>query len=145
MKIVVTEILHTNKSKNVRKLLSPIVSAAVPKLQNEFGFFHTAIIIGPWYLEWTDSELIIPKRMVSGRAIISADVDTLNVPKEGLKEISDKIADVVVKWNTKYKYKNTSTRTTQREKKGKEDALKVHEGNCQDFVGNFFNSSFSIS
>lgn len=122
IKIVVTEILQSNRSKNIRTLISPIVNGVIPSLQTDFGFFHTALIIGPWYLEWTDSELVIPKRMVSGRAIISADVDSLVVPKEGLQEISDKISDIVVKWNTKYTYRSTPA-------KGKNN-----EGNCQDFV-----------
>ena len=52
VKLVVTEITHTDSHKTLRKILSPIAAniPIVPK--SRFGMFHTALIIGPWYLEW---------------------------------------------------------------------------------------------
>lgn len=42
IKLVITDIAHTDAEKNVRKLFSPIVSPFLPK----FGMFHSALIIG---------------------------------------------------------------------------------------------------
>lgn len=54
VKLIVTEIVHSDKQKSMRRILSPVVSS-IPNLGSDFGMFHTALIIGPWYLEWTDS------------------------------------------------------------------------------------------
>jgi hypothetical protein len=51
VKLVITEIMQSEKTKCIRKALSPIASF-IPTLSQEYGMFHTALIIGPWYLEW---------------------------------------------------------------------------------------------
>jgi len=60
IKLVITEISQTKKDKDLRKLLSPFASAF--NLSPQFGMFHSALIVGPWYLEWTNKELCIPKK-----------------------------------------------------------------------------------
>lgn len=76
--------------KNMRKALSPFASI-IPTLNQEFGIFHTALIVGPWYLEWTDSSLCVPRRIFSGVALLSADLDALDVRKESLDDLADKV------------------------------------------------------
>lgn len=56
VKLVITEICHSDAQKTIRKIISPVISS-IPNLNNKFGMFHTAIIVGPWYLEWCDTSL----------------------------------------------------------------------------------------
>eukprot|EP01027_Heterolobosea_sp_BB2_P018448 GEZU01025983.1.p1 GENE.GEZU01025983.1~~GEZU01025983.1.p1 ORF type:complete len:222 (-),score=54.64 GEZU01025983.1:77-742(-) len=86
--------------------------------------FHTALIIGPWYLEWTDSSLVIPRRIGSRMAFIAADLHEL-ASRNDFADLADTIADVVVDWNVNYLYKNISLSSNHPDKK---------VGNCQDFV-----------
>jgi hypothetical protein len=122
VKLIVTEIAHTDSLKTARKLLSPVISS-VPSLSDKFGMFHTSLIVGPWFLEWTDSGLCTPKKISSSMALLTLDVDVISLPKQDIQSIARKIAEVVVEWNVNYTYCNY--RIT-----GK----KEREGNCQDFV-----------
>jgi len=113
VKLVITEICHSSLDKALRMILSPIISKIPSVSSGEFGLFHTALIIGPFYLEWTDSSLCVPKKMVSSMALLSADIDELAVKKESLEEIIEKIAAVVVDWNMNYLYcKSSASKTT---------------------------------
>jgi hypothetical protein len=122
VKLVITEICHSDTDKALRMVLSPIISKIPIVNSGDFGLFHTALIIGPFYLEWTDSSLCVPKKMVSSMALLSADIDEIAVKQESLPELTQKLAEVVVNWNTNYTYKKTNVNPNE------------HEGNCQDFV-----------
>jgi hypothetical protein len=50
IKLVIAEVAQTTARKNFRTLISPILSKF--DVFPEFGMFHSAIIIGPWLLEW---------------------------------------------------------------------------------------------
>jgi len=127
VRLIITEILNSQSQKTLRSLLSPITSA-VPSLSQEFGMFHTALVVGPWYIEWTDSSLCIPRKIHSGAAILSADVDPVNVSlgegvENSLTLMADKLADIICEWNIAKIYKNYSIGTK-----------KENEANCQEFV-----------
>jgi hypothetical protein len=51
VKLVVSEITKSKKSKNLRRFVSPFMKI-IPDIDSEFGWFHSALIVGPWYLEW---------------------------------------------------------------------------------------------
>jgi hypothetical protein len=122
VKLVITEIMHSDFGKQFRKLISPFVSN-IPLLKQEFGMFHSALIIGPWYLEWTDSSLCIPRTTQSSMALISSDIEALSVCKEKLGVVANNLAAIIAEWNTNYTYSSLT---------GKGSAKKY--GNCQDFV-----------
>lgn len=80
---MITEIGLTATQQNVRRLLSPIITNfshlfgtldTINKVL-PFGIFHSALIVGPWYLEWTDSEICTPRKIMSKAAIFSCDID----------------------------------------------------------------------
>jgi hypothetical protein len=121
VKLVVTEIVHSDKHKSIRRILSPVVSS-IPSLSSDFGMFHTSLIVGPWYLEWTDSSLCIPKKISSSMALLSMDVETLSIPKQSIQVLTDRLAQVVVDWNVNKTYLNFGL------------TKKPNEGNCQDFI-----------
>jgi len=114
IKLIITDI---DQSQFVRSFFSPILTQL--HLQQNFGFFHTALQIGPWLIEWTKGSLCIPRKCVSQAALLSADVDSLynlnDVPK-----VIDKIADEIVRWNCTMEYAQRGNGTT--------------TANCQDFV-----------
>lgn len=122
VKLVVTEMVRNSNYKTARKLLSPVISQ-IPQFSKEFGIFHTAIIVGPWYLEWTDSSLCIPRKLYSGMALISADMDSSSVlSNTTIDDITIRLAKVICKWNCTKSYCNINM------------SKKVDQGNCQEFV-----------
>lgn len=126
--------------KSLRKFVSPFLSI-IPRVSesSRYGIFHTALIVGPFYLgmllwysffkifqEWNDSSLCIPRKIGSSKAILTADVCTLDVTREMASDITAKIADVLVDWNVHFKYHNASI------------LEKPFTGNCQDMVDSIF-------
>ncbi|KAL9654878.1 hypothetical protein ABK040_008669 [Willaertia magna] len=70
-----------------------------------FGMFHTAIIIGNWYLEFNDNGLAIVRKNSSSKAVFAFDLCKI----VGEREISiclDKISKECCKWNGTITYDN---------------------------------------
>jgi len=104
--------------KNFRKLVSPVLSKL--DILPEFGMFHSALMIGPWLIEWNNSALSIPRKCVSRAALLSADIDSISTDKK-LEEVIDTLSECICEWNTTKQYKDNPKN-------------KKIEGNCQDFV-----------
>ncbi len=51
VKLVVTEITRNAATKSIRKILSPIISQ-IPSFANEYGMFHTALIVGLFFIQF---------------------------------------------------------------------------------------------
>lgn len=101
--------------------LSPIISAiGKGDTGEESEDYQTALMIGPYLLDWDESELCIPKKCVSNAAVFSADVEGLGSIKN-LDEILDKLSETIVDWNIKKGFKKVSDN-------------KEKCGNSQDFV-----------
>ncbi|KAG2373290.1 hypothetical protein C9374_012279 [Naegleria lovaniensis] len=101
VKLVVVELHRTAAQRNFRKFLSPVLDTfnVVP----QFGLFHSALVVGPWYLEWNDSSLIVPRKCYSGAAVLAADVDrSFKGPQVG--EALDKISNIICNWNSNMMY-----------------------------------------
>lgn len=49
IKLIITELSNNDANKKLRNFVSPIMYQ-VPALRREFGIFHSALIVGPWYL-----------------------------------------------------------------------------------------------
>lgn len=120
VKLVITEISSGAGSRTLRSLLSPLMYS-IPQLRREFGIFHSALIIGPWYLEWTNSSLCVPRRIGSSMAILSADIGNVSTCDD-INMVIDKLAEVITDWNVNYEYENVNL-------KGE-----PFKGNCQDFI-----------
>jgi len=80
IKIIVAEVAKSEVTKSFRKLLSPILSKF--DVLPEFGMFHSALMIGPWLIEWNNSALCIPRKCVSRAALLSADIDSISTEKK---------------------------------------------------------------
>lgn len=118
IKLLLTEISQTPLQMKTRKLVSPFLSFM--NLAPQFGLFHTALLIGPWKLEFNDNSLCIPKCCVSKAAIITMDIGSLSTLQDVESSI-ETICRVITDWNTKRTYKEIPKN-------------KDKEGNCQSFV-----------
>ena len=117
VKIVITSTEQiTDKT---RKIVSPLVHP-LNILTSEFGLFHTALIVGPFYLDWTEAELVIPKTvMKSKRSFVSIDITEIPIKNGDMSEITHKLAQIIYEWNVYYKYSQMNG---------------DRRGNCQDFM-----------
>jgi hypothetical protein len=112
VKLIITEIAHEERDRNVRKILSPFASAL--GLSPRYGMFHSALVVGPWYLEWTDKSFCMPKKCFSQSAIIALDVHSL-LETADCDYIIDCISEVIARWNVMREYDK-------------------HKNNCQSFI-----------
>lgn len=124
IKLVITEITHKNSTKSLRRILCPIMETIGPyvdKTLPRFGMFHSALIVGPWYIDWNASELCVPRKIMSRAALLSCDIDGIAVEKERIEDIRNSLSQVICHWNSTKHYRNDPKDRTV-------------EGNCQDFV-----------
>lgn len=57
IKLVISDQISKNKnSQNIRKWLSPFMSGL--NLAPQFGLFHSALVVGPYYLQWTNVRIL---------------------------------------------------------------------------------------
>ncbi|KAG2387570.1 hypothetical protein C9374_001164 [Naegleria lovaniensis] len=119
IKLIIVDQERDQKLKSsARKLLSPILSKFSSSISS-FGMFHSSILIGNWILEWNDSALCVPRRTLSKAALFCADLEPITT-LEDLDVVINKLADVIVEWNTTKKYKPMG-------------GNRCIYGNCQDF------------
>lgn len=106
VKLVIAEIAKSGNEKKFRRIFSPIATNL--HMMGDFGWFHSALVIGPWYIEWNSSGLCIPRKCYSSAALLAIDVGTPIKNKVKLKEMIDKLAGVIVRWNTTKEYSQKS-------------------------------------
>ncbi|KAL9647084.1 hypothetical protein ABK040_016558 [Willaertia magna] len=104
VKLVIAEIAKTKKEKTFRRLLSPIMSTidAAPA----FGMFHSALIVGPWLIEWNSSSLCIPRRCYSNAATLAIDIQEISTKDIDLS--IDKVSQIITDWNVHHEYKQST-------------------------------------
>jgi len=104
IKLVIAEICKSDAQKAIRKMLSPVLTKI--DSQQQFGMFHSALVVGPWYLEWNNSSLCIPRKCYSSAAMLAADLDFGNI-KYSLDDTIKKISKVIIDWNVNKTYSQT--------------------------------------
>lgn len=125
LKFIITEIYTSPLQKGFREVLSPVLSTS--NLSPDFGMFHCALLIGPWYFEWNDSSLCIPRTCSSNHALFVTDVLSVSIKKD-LRDVLEVMCSMIVDWNIKREYTVIP---------GKLQELK---GNCQEFVDSILTS-----
>eukprot|EP00761_Pharyngomonas_kirbyi_P002997 gb/GECH01003001.1/.p1 GENE.gb/GECH01003001.1/~~gb/GECH01003001.1/.p1 ORF type:complete len:406 (+),score=99.21 gb/GECH01003001.1/:1-1218(+) len=119
IKLAIIENEPSPFQRNIREFISPIISHT--KLAPKFGIFHTALVIGPWKLEWNDSAICIPRRCVSRNAILTADIGVLRT-RHDVDTVIEQLARVITFWNGNMFYREGIANRSS------------HYGNCQDFI-----------
>ncbi len=118
IKLLIAETATSTGKRKLREIISPFLST-IPTFPT-LGMFHSALIIGPFKIEWNDSGICVPRKIISSAAILTADIDHITT-LERLDEVISKLGEVIVRWNCTKTYKEISSD-------------KVNTGNCQDFV-----------
>ncbi|KAL0476247.1 hypothetical protein AKO1_004217 [Acrasis kona] len=121
IKLVIAEICKSDTQKALRKLLSPVLTKF--DAQQQFGMFHSALVVGPWYLEWNNSSMCIPRKCYSSAAMLAADLEfSGKLGKVGfdLDQTIEKITPIIIDWNVNKTYSQ-------------------REANCQQFVDEICN------
>lgn len=106
VKLVVAEIAHTEWQQTIRKFLSPLTESF--GVSNACGLFHTALIIGPFYIEWNSSSLCIPRRCYSSAALLAIDLKESQLVELDVDHTIDSLSKIICKWNTEKQYDRLS-------------------------------------
>jgi hypothetical protein len=85
-------------------MLSPVMNKF--DISGTFGLFHSALIVGPWYLEFTDASLVIPRKCYSQAAVLAAEVSHYFEGPQ-VSEAIDIISNVICHWNAHITYSST--------------------------------------
>lgn len=104
IKFVVVEIDNTTAKRVIRNVLSPFLTGF--NMAPEFGLFHTAIIVGPFYLEWNDSGICIPRKCTSNTAVIASDLSTELIGPHVTISLN-RLARIICHWNAYKIYNRT--------------------------------------
>jgi hypothetical protein len=110
IRLISTEFTHNNESLGLLESLKGVIDN-IPKFdwEKKFAKFKCALLIGPWYLEFTDTSMCVPKRLHPAISQIFHQIEPIRVLKgKSISQVAKKIADVVTEWNTKYYYTATS-------------------------------------
>eukprot|EP01080_Neovahlkampfia_damariscottae_P002931 gene2931-4770_t len=103
IKLIISEIKHTQIEKNLRTLVSPLLQISeVTSTHASYGLFHTAILIGPLFLEWSKKSFCVPKKIFSTNALFVLDLGII----ETSEDLFWKISETVVYWNVFKNYNN---------------------------------------
>jgi hypothetical protein len=121
IKLAITEVDNAFSRGNkisLRKLISPFVSFM--DYFPEVGMFHSALLVGPWLLEYNNSGLCIPRKCLSDKAILTVDITTVETTGNIL-ELVENIAKFIIRVNGNVEYVASGGDC-------------VQTMNCQDFV-----------
>ncbi|KAG2388974.1 hypothetical protein C9374_014374 [Naegleria lovaniensis] len=102
VRLVITELSEATTHRIVRKF------GAIVGLTGDvsYGMFHTALIVGPWYLEWGDKSLAMVRQRSSAKAVFVATIGEI----KGTERVSQKLvalAQVCADWNATKTYDKT--------------------------------------
>lgn len=74
----------------------------------DYGMFHTALLVGPWLIDWTDKSLVIPKEVrYTNRPFLILDIPSTYQVKD-IELLQKKIAEFSVDWNLNKTYSEVS-------------------------------------
>jgi len=97
--------LGQTKNQTIRKLLSPIKTSLSQGEGEQPQMLTSALVIGPWYLEWdSNSSLCIPRRIVSDAANLVT--NGWQIGHLDLDFVLNSILPVISQWNTEKVYDN---------------------------------------
>ncbi|KAL9652261.1 hypothetical protein ABK040_011921 [Willaertia magna] len=102
VKLVITEMDQAVFHRICRRFANTFSSTVK---NSKWGMFHTALIVGPWYLEWNDSSLSTVRKKSSSKAVFTVDIAKIEGQKE-VNEVIDSIAQLCTVWNGYKIYEN---------------------------------------
>ena len=101
IKFVLTELDQSSHMRLIRRIGHTLNFTG----DSQFGMFHTALIVGNWYVEWNDNSLAIVRKNSSSKAIFAFDLAILTKDVD-IRHCLDVIAKECCKWNGTMIYEN---------------------------------------
>jgi hypothetical protein len=122
IKLILSEMVFNKKSIGLASSLSPSI-ISIPKLEKEkIGKFTCALLIGPWYFEFSTSSLCVPKRLHPAMVKIFDIIPPFASVNLKLEDVAKTIAPIIASWNVNIQY--TSHKPN----------VKKNQGNSYSFV-----------
>lgn len=106
IRLVIAETFFSNSERGFKKVVSSKIEK-IPKLEKTIGNFHVALIAGPWFLEWNEIGLCIPKVIVAPEQLLAHEFPIIATLDCTLPQLADKVAQIVCHWNLYFKYAET--------------------------------------
>jgi hypothetical protein len=124
IRLILTEFSYNSVSLGMIESLKGTIEKLPPfDFNKTFAQFKCALLIGPWYLEFTNTSICVPKRITSAfRTLFHKIPPIINLKEISLSDCAKKISKVVSHWNSNFVYKNH------------EPQKKKKEGNCYSFI-----------
>eukprot|EP01080_Neovahlkampfia_damariscottae_P005612 gene5612-9429_t len=123
VRLIFTEIVYNSSELSLISSLSGLISGIPMTDFNDRRFaFKSALIIGPFYLEFTDTSLCVPKRITSEVQGLFERIQPIATCDLKLSSIVTKLSKLISEWNTKYSFVSVDY------------SDKKKEGNCISFV-----------
>ena len=101
LKLVITE-MSTSTAHRIIRTVGTVFGALK---EQYFGMYHSALIIGDYYVEWSDSSIATVRKKSSSKAVFVIDVHTYRDQKE-INEAFNRISEAVCEWNGTKIYDN---------------------------------------
>eukprot|EP01080_Neovahlkampfia_damariscottae_P003325 gene3325-5764_t len=120
IRLILSEFTHNNQMLSIPESFSGTINS-MPKFDwsEKFGHFKCALLIGPYYLEFTDSSICVPKRLNSDFGEIFRQIKPIRTLKKfNLSYVTKKISNIIVKWNTRFLYKAANPDLKSKESNG---------------------------
>jgi hypothetical protein len=107
IRIICTEMVFNSKRIGITQTMSPTINTFPPvNCQKQFGLFNGALLIGPWYLEFGNTSLCVPKRLSKSIMRIFSKYQMFSKVKGNLKSVSSTLSKVITNWNSNFVYKS---------------------------------------
>ena len=98
LKLVITELSDTMGHRIQRS-----VASKLGQVNQEWGYFHTSLVFGPFYLEWTQNSIVTIRSRSSSKAVFVNDVHVFKT-QESIDNAFKELASIICKWNGEMTY-----------------------------------------
>ncbi|KAG2392335.1 hypothetical protein C9374_012587 [Naegleria lovaniensis] len=102
VKLVITE-MDTGMAHRLLRSIGSRIHKTIKAM--DYGMFHTALIVGVYYIEWVDSSLVTVRKKSSSKAVFATDIGTIS----GQEKVNDaffKLSELICDWNRTRQYDN---------------------------------------
>eukprot|EP01080_Neovahlkampfia_damariscottae_P012257 gene12257-5842_t len=106
VKLILTQMIHNHKRNGFETSFSGTISK-YPKFEkkDKFDNFIAAVIIGPFYLEFSENSLCVPKRISKTMYQLYETIPDFTVlKKKNFNEVVSKLSKFIADWNVNYQF-----------------------------------------
>eukprot|EP01080_Neovahlkampfia_damariscottae_P005620 gene5620-9437_t len=123
VRFIFTEPVHNSDKMETLDIFNPVIKNLQKfDYDDKYIRFHGALLIGPWYLEFGNTSICVPKRLTKSMMEFYNKIRIFTLHRTTLKDIQECISPVVAEFNAKYAYKDWTPDT------------KTKQGNCYTFM-----------